>query len=550
MTNETPPSGSPDGDHRVASDIPFYIALGILSGVYVVLIIGMLFAEVLYLFPPSRISLIVPEGTTNIPTSPTSLADPKLKVGLGDPNESEFGSRTSDFLKLTWAYDAVMDADRKHPIHYCKDPLELVDLVGLGQLDAALAPSDSSVRRGLVLLVHKKNPKRIQRLEDVARENVRVGLVWSPRFSSGKRTREALEVAGLKQKLTQRLATYNDLGPMNLVAQGFGPQALGRLGIVVGVMQSDVFKISQVQTVNQWESLPQQVHDGKIDVAIVPALAIPDESEGGTKLDIEIVQAAKKELLDVSRYPDHLSSSWYFLWWVRIKVWALVAPLMEPEIQYSLKLSLISCTLTTIISLWVAVPFGYAMSRYKFPGKGVVDAILDIPIVLPPLVIGLALLILFGTPALQWVESNTIPITFAVPSVIIAQFSVACAFAVRTMRVTFDQISPRQEQVALTLGCTQGQAFWYVVFPEARRGLITAATLAWARSLGEFGPILVFSGATRMRTEVLPTTVFLELSVGNIATAVSVSLLMIIAALIVLVIVRVFGTSPAFTAGK
>src|SRR5207247_10400420 len=121
----------------------------------------------------------------------------------------------------------------------------------------------------------------------------------------------------------------------------------------------------------------------------------------------------------------------------------------------------------------------------------------------------------------------------------------ATAFAVRRMRVTFDQINPRQEQVALTLGCSRGQAFWLVVLPEARRGLITAATLAWARSLGEFGPILVFSGATRMRTEVLPTTVFLELSIGNLEAAVAVSLLMVAAAAVVLVIVRAFGTDAA-----
>jgi molybdate transport system permease protein len=107
--------------------------------------------------------------------------------------------------------------------------------------------------------------------------------------------------------------------------------------------------------------------------------------------------------------------------------------------------------------------------------------------------------------------------------------------------VTFDQINPRSEQVAMTLGCSRRQAFWMVVFPEAWRGILTAATLAWARSLGEFGPILIFSGATRMRTEVLPTTVFLELSIGNIEAAAAVSLIMVLVALVVLVLARVFG---------
>jgi molybdate transport system permease protein len=218
--------------------------------------------------------------------------------------------------------------------------------------------------------------------------------------------------------------------------------------------------------------------------------------------------------------------------------------LQSREIQYAIKLSLLSCSLTTILSLWVAVPIGYLMSRRQFPGKRLLDAILDIPIVLPPLVIGLSLLILLQTPPGRALE-RVVPITYAIPSVILAQFMVACAFAVRTLRATFDQISPRQEQVALTLGCRRSQAFWLVVLPEAKRGVLTAATLAWARSLGEFGPILIFSGATRMKTEVLPTTVFLELSVGNIEAAVAVSLLMVGAAVAVLLVIRFYGSETS-----
>jgi molybdate transport system permease protein len=110
------------------------------------------------------------------------------------------------------------------------------------------------------------------------------------------------------------------------------------------------------------------------------------------------------------------------------------------------------------------------------------------------------------------------------------------------MRATFDQIDPRTESVALTLGCSRAQAFWKVALPEARRGVLTAATLAWARSLGEFGPILVFSGATRLRTEVLPTSVYLELSIGKIETAVAVSLLMVGFAAVALILLRHVGS--------
>lgn len=291
--------------------------------------------------------------------------------------------------------------------------------------------------------------------------------------------------------------------------------------------------------------------------------------------------------------------------------------LWGPEIRYATFLSMVSCGITAILSVWVAVPMGYLLSRFRFPLKSVVDAAVDIPIVLPPLVIGLSLLIFFQTPVGRAIESVTrdhmgfllvyvglpltvlavaaagsrllvsvieagagwlslygVPlataaacvgvlaltswgpwlsawaqrrfgteITYAIPSVILAQFSVAAAFAVRTMRVTFDQITPRREQVARTLGCTRSQAFWLVALPEAWHGIVTAGTIAWARALGEFGPVLVFSGATRMRTEVLPTTIFLELSVGSLGTAVAVSLAMVAVAVVVLVVVRLWGQS-------
>jgi molybdate transport system permease protein len=219
----------------------------------------------------------------------------------------------------------------------------------------------------------------------------------------------------------------------------------------------------------------------------------------------------------------------------------LLGALQSPEIKYAIKLSLISCSITAILSLWVAVPLAYLLARTQFPGKLLVDTLLDIPIVLPPLVIGLSLLILFQTRIGKFFEEHFLTVTYAVPSVILAQFSVAAAFAVRTMRVTFEQIPARNEQVAMTLGCTRSQAFWFITIPEARRGLMTAFTLSWARSLGEFGPILIFSGATRLRTEVLPTTVFLELSVGKIEAAIAVSLLMIAVAVIVLILTRTLG---------
>lgn len=231
----------------------------------------------------------------------------------------------------------------------------------------------------------------------------------------------------------------------------------------------------------------------------------------------------------------------------------LVEALGKREIQHSIVLSLITCTVTALLSLLLAVPVGYLLARARFPGKHWLEAALDIPIVLPPMVMGLCLLILFQTPLGQFFE-NLVPqfslfgttfgplkFTYTVFGVILAQFTIGAAFAVRTMRHTFDHLSSRPEDVAMTLGCTRAQAAWLVTLPAARRGMFAAASVAWARSLGEFGPILVFAGATRMKTEVLPTTVWLELSVGNLEAAVAVSLLMVLCAMLVLAAVKWVG---------
>lgn len=229
----------------------------------------------------------------------------------------------------------------------------------------------------------------------------------------------------------------------------------------------------------------------------------------------------------------------------------LLEALAKPEILFAVRLTLVTCTIAALLSVVVAVPLAYLLSRHDFPGRRAVEAILDIPVVLPPLVLGLSLLILFHLPVggvtLETLVQRVLGVRVAYTpvAVVLAQFVVACAFAVHSLQVTFDRIDPRAERVALTLGCRRDQAFRMVVLPQAWRGVVAAFTIAWARSLGEFGPILVFAGATRMRTEVLSTTVFLELSVGQLEAAVAVSLLMIAAAVVVLAVVRLLGGKVA-----
>jgi molybdate transport system permease protein len=218
----------------------------------------------------------------------------------------------------------------------------------------------------------------------------------------------------------------------------------------------------------------------------------------------------------------------------------LLRALGSREIQYAFGLSLLTCTVSSTLSLLLAVPVGYLLSRGRFRGKSWLDAALDVPMVLPPMVVGLCLLILFQTRFGKLIETF-LPLTYTVPGVILAQWVIGAAFAVRTMRGTFDHLSSRPEDVAMTLGCSRLTAVWRVTLPAARRGMFAASSIAWARSLGEFGPILVFAGATRLRTEVLPTTVWLELSVGNLEAAIAVSLVMVLLAILVLTAVRFAG---------
>jgi molybdate transport system permease protein len=131
-----------------------------------------------------------------------------------------------------------------------------------------------------------------------------------------------------------------------------------------------------------------------------------------------------------------------------------------------------------------------------------------------------------------------VPVTFRPIAVVLAQFPVAAAFAIRMMRTHFDEITPRLEAVAMSLGCHRGLAFREVILPMSGRAVVAAGTMAWARAMGEFGPVLVFAGAMRGRTEVLSTSVYLELTIGNVSGAAVLSLAMILLAVATLFGVR------------
>lgn len=215
--------------------------------------------------------------------------------------------------------------------------------------------------------------------------------------------------------------------------------------------------------------------------------------------------------------------------------------LMQAEILRAVWLSLWTSAVTVAIGLLLAVPMGYGLSRYRFVTHPLVDSIVDLPIILPPLVLGLSLLVFFQAPAGRWIEETAVSFVFQKKGIVLCQLCVSASFGIRAVKLTFDGIDPRIEHVAMTLGCSRVGAFFRVALPLARRGIIVGAILIWTRAFGIFGPLMVFVGAVRKRTEVLPTTIYLEQSIGRLDVALAVAILMLVLATAALVTVRIVG---------
>ena len=222
---------------------------------------------------------------------------------------------------------------------------------------------------------------------------------------------------------------------------------------------------------------------------------------------------------------------------------AVLDVMRSSYIRHALWMSVWTSFTTTGLSLLFAVPMGYVLSRFKFPGRMLADTIVDLPIVFPPLVAGLTLLVFFSQTAMgKWIQDDLgIEFVFQPKGIVLCQFVVAASFAIRSAKTAFDDVSSRYEHVALTLGCSQWSSFTKVSLPLARNGIIAGGILTWARSFGLFGPLMIFVGSFRGRTEVLSTTIFLEQSVGNLELALAVALLLIFVALVSLLTIRLVG---------
>ncbi len=222
----------------------------------------------------------------------------------------------------------------------------------------------------------------------------------------------------------------------------------------------------------------------------------------------------------------------------------VISILAQESARDAVMLSLATSAIATILSLLFGIPTAYALTRWDFPGKTVLDVLLDLPIVLPPLVAGFGLLLLYALLDRSFhgsVSGSPLDLRFTREGIVLAQFTIAAPLAVRVLRATFSEVPVRIETMSRSLGVREAGTFLRVSLPMARSGILAGTILVWARSIAEFGPILVFSGAVRGKTDVLPISIFLAFSNGEIENGVAFSVLLILLGAVALVGIRRLG---------
>ncbi|MCS6849856.1 MAG: ABC transporter permease [Gemmataceae bacterium] len=193
----------------------------------------------------------------------------------------------------------------------------------------------------------------------------------------------------------------------------------------------------------------------------------------------------------------------------------------------AVRLSVGAATLAATLAVALAAPAAYALSRYPFRGRELVDTLLEFPIIVSPAALGAMLLIFFNTSAGDWIQEHLLQFVFSFAGVVLAQFVTVLGVAVRVLKASFDAVPIELETVARTLGATPRYAWFTITLPLARRGLMAAFILAWAKALGEFGATITVAGTMPMRTETLPVAVFLRLASADLEGTVALILVLV-----------------------
>ncbi|MEZ5207291.1 MAG: ABC transporter permease [Acidimicrobiales bacterium] len=221
--------------------------------------------------------------------------------------------------------------------------------------------------------------------------------------------------------------------------------------------------------------------------------------------------------------------------------WAnLWGDLASPEARSALWLSLVCSTSAMVLSVLLGLPLAWTLARVTFPGRALVRGLVLLPLVLPPVVGGVALLSAFsrrGTVGSVLYDQLGVQLTFSTAGAVLAETFVALPFFVITVEAGLRAMDPRVEGVAATLGAGRWTTFRRVTLPLVAPAIVAGAVLAWARALGEFGATITFAGNIEGRTQTLPLAVYLQLEQRPEA-AIAMSLVLLAVSLVVLVALR------------
>ncbi|MEV4642203.1 ABC transporter permease [Actinoplanes sp. NPDC049548] len=222
--------------------------------------------------------------------------------------------------------------------------------------------------------------------------------------------------------------------------------------------------------------------------------------------------------------------------------WAtLPQRLTEPGVLTALRLSMVTATVATLLCVALGVPLAWLLARVDFPGRRLVRALITVPLVLPPVVGGIALLLALGRRGLlgSWLDAAfgiTLPFTTA--GVVIAESFVALPFLVIAVEGALRGSDTRYEEAAATLGATRWTTFTHVTLPLVAPGIAAGAVLCWARALGEFGATITFAGNYPGVTQTMPLAVYQTMESGDLEGAVVLSLILLAVSVTILAALR------------
>ncbi|HEV2527519.1 MAG TPA: ABC transporter permease [Thermomicrobiales bacterium] len=214
--------------------------------------------------------------------------------------------------------------------------------------------------------------------------------------------------------------------------------------------------------------------------------------------------------------------------------------------RQALTLSILTTAAAMVMILGLGTPLAYLLARRHFPGRWLIDTLIDLPIVLPPAVAGIALLMAFGRRGVLGgpLADLGITIPFTAVAVVFAQVFVAAPFYIRAARGGFERIEPDLEAAAADLGARPATVFRTITLPLARPGLAAGAVLAWARALGEFGATIMFAGNLAGTTQTMPLAIYGEYGSGDLPAALLLAIMLLATSVVILLVSRLLSRAP------